>query len=232
MNRGVTLLVALVVVANGVPLTQAEFDRAGAPRQTLVLAQNDLMVGFKGDENTAVTLTWNWSTPPELDSLTRAQLDSLGIPCRGTDYECADRAPRRGWMVVALDTVPWQRRVDSTRRLLDSVAPFVRTDTLARRIHGEARSGLDQLIHYQGRLVLLAIGTDPEALAARWGDRPTLVLRARLTAFRTTYPRPGDSTAEPLFRLHADPLPPLLYVPPGTTPPLDDPMAQGTRRYE
>ena len=79
MKRGWMVLSALVLVASGVPLVQVARDRAGAPRATLVLSHRELMPGWNHDENSGVTVNWSWATVPRVDSLTRGQLDSLGI---------------------------------------------------------------------------------------------------------------------------------------------------------
>ena len=95
------------------------------------------MRGYSRDENSGVQLTWSWGTPPDVDSLTRHQLDSLGIRCPGSGYDCDSRNGTRGWVVVGLDTVAWQRSVDSVRRVLDSIGTPEPGDSAAKHRHDQ-----------------------------------------------------------------------------------------------
>jgi hypothetical protein len=213
MTRGWTVLVGLVLAASGVPLLQAFVDRGGAPRQTLILSNRELMRRYGRDENSGVQVTWSWGTSPNVDSLTRHQLDSLGIRCPGTGYDCDARSGTRGWIAVGLDTVEWQRSVDSVRRVLDAIGTPVEGDSAAKRRHDEATSRLDQLEFYTSRLRMVGVGRDPEVLAATWNDGKHLILHARLWVYRQTYPQSDRPGSLPLFSVNATPLPGELYVP-------------------
>ena len=213
MMRGWMVLAGLVLVASGVPLAQAFVDRAGAPRETLVLSNRELMRGWDRDENSGVTVAWSWAQAPNVDSLTRPQLDSLGVRCPGTGYDCEARSGTRGWIAIGLDTVQWQRSVDSARRVLDSIGTPAPGDSAAKRRHDDASSRLSQLEFHTSRLRMVGVGRDPEVLAATWNDGKHLIIRARLWVYRQTYPR-ADRPGEPaLFSVNATPSPGQLYVP-------------------
>jgi len=207
------VLCALVLVASGVPLVQVARDRAGAPRGTLVLSNRELSVGWGHDENSGVTVNWSWAFPANFDSLTRPQLDSLGIRCPGTGYDCDSRHGTRGWIVVGLDTLGWQRSVDSVRHVIDSIGTVAAGDTAAKRLRADAVARWKQLLTYTSRLRMVAVGQDPAALAAAWDDGKHLVLSARLWVYRQTYPRQDRPGEVPLFSVNATPLPGELYVP-------------------
>lgn len=232
MIRGWMALGALVIIASAVPLVQVELDRGGAPRATLVVSNRDLMLGYQREENSGVTVTWNWSTPPQLDSLTRATLDSLGVRCPGTGYDCDSRSGTRGWIVVGLDTVPWQRAVDSARRALDSIGTPKPGDSVAKWRHRDAAQRLKQLELYTSRLRMVAAGRDPDLLAARWSDGKHLILPARLWVYRLTYPRADLPGETPLFSLHGDPLPGELYVPKEFAPEVADTVGYREQQFD
>lgn len=213
MTRGWMVLVGLVLVASGVPIAQAFVDRAGGPRQTLVLSNRELMRGWDRDENSGVTVSWSWAQPPNIDSLTRPQLDSLGVHCPGSGYDCDSRSGTRGWIAVGLDTVEWQRSVDSVHSLLDSIGTPAPGDTATKRRHDEAAARLSQLQFYTSRLRMVGVGRDPEVLAATWNDGKHLIIRARLWVYRQTYPQADRPGVLPLFSVNATPLPGELYVP-------------------
>lgn len=213
MKRGWMVLGALVLVASGVPLVQVARDRAGAPRATLVLSHRELMPGWNHDENSGVTVNWSWATVPRVDSLTRGQLDSLGIHCPGSGDDCDSRQGTRGWIAVGLDTVAWQRSVDAARHKLDSVGTPAPGDSVTKRHRDEALASLSQLEFYTSRLRMDGVGRDPATLAATWNDGKHLILPARLWTYRLTYPRQDHPEEVPLFSLNATPLPGELYVP-------------------
>lgn len=232
MTRGWMALGGLVLLASAVPLAQATYDRGGAPRATMTFSQRELTVGWTRDENSGVTVNWSWGLPPDVDSLTRSQLDSIGARCPGTGYDCDSRSGTRGWIVVGLDTVDWQRSVDSTRTLLDAIGTPTPGDTATKRRHDEAKNRLDQLDKYTSRLRMVAAGRDPDALLARWNDGKHLILPARLWVFRQTYPRADLPGQIPRFSIHADPWPSRLYVPVQWAPPVQDTLGTGDRRYD
>ena len=232
MKRGWMVLGGLVLFASAVPLVQVARDRADPPLETLVLSNRELMVGWSRDENSGVTLTWSWGSVPQVDSLTRAELDSIGVRCPGAGYDCDWRSGTRGWVVVGLDTVAWQRSVDSARHILDSIGVLVPGDSLAKRPHDDALNRLKQLELYTSRLRMVAVGRDPEALAAAWADGKHLVLQARLWVYRQSYPREGLPGEVPLFSVNATPLPGALYVPVQWASVVEDSTGARERMYQ
>lgn len=231
MTRGWLWLGGLVLVASAVPLTQAELDRAAAPRGTMAFSHRELTAGWSREENSGVTVQWNWAVQPTIDSLTRPQLDSLGLRCPGTGYDCESRSGTRGWMVVGLDTVAWQRAVDSSHRSLDSIGVPVKGDTAAIQRRRDAISRLSQLEEYTSRLRMVAVGRDPERLAAAWSDGRHLVLPAKLWVYRETYPREDRPGELALFSVRADPLPSQLFVPVEWAGMVTDTSGLRDRRY-
>jgi hypothetical protein len=232
MTRGWMLLGGLVLASSAVPLTQVALDRHGAPRATMTLSQRELTVGWIRDENSGVTVNWTWAMPPFVDSLTRDQVDSIGARCPGIGYDCDGRSGTRGWIVVGLDTVAWQRSLDSARTALESAGLPAAGDSTAKRRHDEAQARFDQLDRYTSRLRMVAVGRDPYALLARWNDGKHLVLPARLWVFRETYPRADLPGETPRFSIHADPWPTTLHVPVEWTGPLRDPPGAREPRYD
>jgi hypothetical protein len=226
------LLGGLVLLSTAVPLTQVALDRAGTPRTTMVFSHRELTVGYSRDENSGVVVTWSWAIPPEIDSLTRQQLDSIGVHCPGTGYDCDVRGGTRGWIVVGLDTVAWQYSRDSVRAALDSIGTPAHGDTATKRRHDEAKGRFDQLDNYTSRLRMVAAGRDPGLLQTRWNDGNHLVLRARLWVYRQTYPRADLPGEIPRFSLHADPLPSSLYVPVEWIAPLRDTIGTREQHYD
>lgn len=213
MTRGWMVLGGLVLVASAVPLAQVARDRSGAPRATMVLSNRELAVRWSREENSGVTLSWTWSTAPFIDSLTRDQLDSVGVRCPGTGYECDAPTGTRGWIVVGLDTVPWQRSIDAQRRALASIGIPAPGDSATKLRRDNVLANLKQLLRYTSRLRLVGVGRDPEALAAAWNDGKHLILPARLWVHRQTYPRQDRPGEIPRFSVNATPLPDELYVP-------------------
>jgi hypothetical protein len=206
-------LVALVCVATAVPLAQVAYDRAVPPRQALTLTQREFYRPWIRDENTGEALGWSWQRAPEIDSVDAARMAEVGLPCRDARYDCGLRSGRAGFIVVTLDTLEWRRRVDSMQQVLDSIDAIVPADSGTLRDRREHLSRLEQLRDRESRLVMVDVGRDGDALLARWTDGAHLVLRARLTAYRSTWPH--DSTDRPAvrYRIHADPVPAMLYVP-------------------
>ena len=146
MSRLEQLLPAAVVLfATVVPLAKVGVDRGGEPRMTITVTHRELMQRWGRNENSGEVLTWSWGIAPELDSLTAQDLGALGFSCREEEYDCGIRSGRNGWIVVTLDTVTWQRGVDSMRRTWDSLRAFP-TDTLAQARLRELTWQLEQQI--------------------------------------------------------------------------------------
>lgn len=213
MKRGWQALVALVLFASAVPLVQAWLDRRGEPRGTLQLTHRELMVGWNRDENSGETLVWSWISAPDLDSVPEEQLATLGIRCRRSMYNCSTGSGRRGWMVVGLDLERWNAAIDSLQHIIDSVRADPAPDSLVKHKLIDLDGRMTELTLRTSRLHMVAIGTDPNALAAEWGDGQHLILAAKLDAYRNTWPRDTLPGERPLFRVHAEPLPSALYVP-------------------
>ena len=230
MKRGPLLLVALVAVATAVPLGQAVYDRSAPPRMTLTLSQGELMADWRRDENTGVRLGWAWGRAPELDSLSRADLERMGLRCEREGYRCAREATRRGWIVVGLDSVGWRRRVDSIRAVIDSIRAVIPEDSAEGRGLRDQVQQMKRAVLQESRLRVLDIGTDPAALAERWGDGH-LVLAARIYAFRETWPADTLRGGVERFRVHADPLPADLYLPNEWAPLVEDSTGYRDRVY-
>lgn len=228
MKRGWAYLIGLVAVASAVPLVQVMVDRSAPPRMTLQLSQRELTRAWREDENTGEALTWSWYRAPEIDSVPAPALAAMGIRCDGKNYDCGYRAGREGWMVVAIDSLAWRAGVDSAQRRLDSVRALVPQDSEAVRLGRERELVLEQQKWYQSRLVMIDAGRDPEALAAKWSAGAHLVLRARLTAYRSTWPRdtlPGEVAR---YRVHAEPMPGMLYLPNDWAPAVRDSAVRGS----
>ena len=228
MKRGWMALVALVLVSSAVPLTQVMMDRSAPPRMTLQLTQREFYRAWREDDNTGEALTWVWRTAPEIDSVAPRQLEAMGIHCRATTYDCGLRSGRSGWMVVAVDTVAWQRGIDSVQWRIDSIRAVPSPDTLTLRALREREAQLEQVTWYTSRLVMVDAGRDADALLARWSDGAHLMLRARLTVYRDNWPR--DTVAgEPLrYRVHAEPEPQMLYIPNAWAPVIRDSTVRGS----
>ncbi|HVX89303.1 MAG TPA: DUF4824 family protein [Gemmatimonadales bacterium] len=236
MRHGWAYLTGLVALASAVPLAQVMVDRSAPPRMTLRLSQREFIRAWREDENTGEALSWSWYRPPEIDSVPTAALAEMGIRCEEARYDCGLRAARAGWMVVAIDTVGWRAGVDSAQHALDSVRALVPQDSEAVRNGRDKESVLWQRTWYQSRLVMVDAGRDPDALAAKWSDGAHLVLRARLTASRISYPRdtlPGEVA---YYRVHGEPMPSLLYLPAPWAPVVRDSTLRGSwdrnARYE
>jgi hypothetical protein len=213
MSRAPWLLPAAVVLfATAVPLAKVGVDRSGEPRMSITVTQRELMQRWGRNEDSGELLTWSWGVVPELDSLTAADLEALGFDCREEEYDCGIRSGRNGWIVVTLDTVPWQRALDSTRHLFDSLRAGP-VDSLTRYKLQELIGQLDQQIRYASRLRTVAVGDDPAALTARYADGAHLVLAAKLRPYRSRWSGDSRDPRASLYRIHADPTPAVLYVP-------------------
>jgi hypothetical protein len=205
--------VAVALLSSAYPLMQVELDHTAPPRLTLQLSQRELFESFQRDENSGVTLTWNWAMPPELDSVPRRELAALGITCSRDGYECSRGRKRRGWVVVGLDTLRSQHAIEFARQELDSIAHLPIPDSVRKLQVQSYISRIDQLVLHTSRLVLVAVGDDPEALAAKWNDGAHLVLAARVNAWRVSWPSDTLPGQEPIYSVYAEALPPALYVP-------------------
>jgi hypothetical protein len=203
---------AVVLLATAVPLAKVGVDRSGPPRMSLTVTQRELMQRWGRNEDSGELLTWSWGMVPELDSLTAADVEALGFRCRESEYDCGIRSGRNGWIVVALDTVPWQRGLDSTRHLFDSLRAGP-VDSLTRFKLRELIGQLEQQIRYTSRLRTVAVGDDPVALASRYADGAHLVLAAKLRPYRSRWSGDSRDPQASLYRIHADPTPATLYVP-------------------
>jgi len=206
------LPVAIVLGATLVPLAKVGVDRSAEPRMTLTLTHRELMQRWGRNENSGEVLTWSWGMVPELDSLTAADLEDLGFHCRDQEYDCGIRSGRSGWIVVTLDTVTWQRGVDSLRTIFDSLLALP-PDTVTRARLRELTWQLEQQVRQTSRLRAVAVGDDPAALATRYADGAHLVLAARLRPYRSRWSGDTRDPEASLYRIHADPTPATLYVP-------------------
>ena len=232
MKRGRQALVALVLLSSGVPLVQVLYDRSSAPRQMLTLSHREMMMGWNRDENSGETLGWSWATPPELDSVSAQELAALRISCQDESYTCRTGSGRRGWMVVELDYARWQGAIDSLKARIDSTRSIVPSDSLTDRTLRELVGRMEQLVLRTSRLRMVAVGRDPTALAAQWNDSTHLVLPARFTAYRNVWPRDSLDRREPNYRLHAEPVPSVLYVPARWTDALADTLGTRQQMFE
>ncbi|MEO6066811.1 MAG: DUF4824 family protein [Gemmatimonadales bacterium] len=231
MKHGWLAPMALVLVSSAVPLVQVGLDRSAPPRQTLLLTHRELMVGWTGDENSGVTLTWSWATPPDLDSLSRERLTALGISCGHELYQCNSGRGHRGWMVVGVDPDRWRGAIDSLRVRIDSNHRSGLPDSIAdRRIH-ELVSRMKELVLYTSRLTMDAVGQDPAALAAEWNDGKHLVLAAVFHASRQTWPRDTLPGEKPLYHIYAEPVASSLYLPAQWAAAVEDTIGTLQRGY-
>ena len=204
---------ALVLISSAYPLMQVGFDRAASPRQILTLTQRELNIQYQNEENSGLTLNWNWLSVPQLDSVSREDVAGLGIYCRRNDQECDPDRERRGWVVIGLDTLRVLGAIDTARMQIDSIQRLGLPDSLRRRKLREFAGRMDQLMLHTSRLEMVAVGSDPDALAAKYSDGEHLVLPARLHAWRITWPADTLPGREPFYRVYAQPVPPALYVP-------------------
>lgn len=222
---------ALILGASLVPLAQVAWDRAAARHATVTFSNRELPPGYLESDNSGTTLTWSWWWSSELDSVPLDQIQGLGLHCRRDDYDCGMSGKRRGWAVVGLDTHQWQLKVDSLQATIHEIRRLPASDTTAGRKLRDAVGELGQVVRDRSRLVLVAVGTDPDALAAQYNDGLHLILRARIHAYRTTWPRdtlPGET---PHFRVYIDPLPRQLNVPARWAPMVQDSSEYHNRRY-
>lgn len=228
MKRGWMALVALVLVASAVPLLQVMMDHGAPPRMTLQLTQREFYRAWREDDNTGEALTWVWHYAPEIDSVTVPQMDSMGLHCSTTNYDCGLRSGRSGWMVVGIDTVTWRRAIDSAQYRIDSLHAVVPQDTFTTRALREREAELERVTWYTSRLVMVDAGRDADTLLAKWSDGAHLILRARLTAYRDSWPR--DTVAGEIlrYRVHAEPEPQMLYIPNAWAPVVRDSTVRGS----
>ncbi len=232
MKRGWMVLGALVLVASGVPLTQVALDRGAAPRGTLALTHRELIVGWNGDENSGVSLTWSWAKPPQLDSISLAELVPLGVTCTGHRYECGFSGGRRGWMVVGVDTTMWDGQIAGVRHEIDSIRASGLPDSAAGLALRQRVDRLKQLVLYTSRLTLAAVGQDPDHLVRQWNDGKHLVLAATIHVYRDGWPTDTLPGHTPTFRVYAEPLPSSLYVPVEFAPALKDSVGTRLNLYD
>ena len=232
MRHGWVAPVVLVVLATGIPVTRATMDRAGTPRNLVILTHRELIVGWTRDENTGVSLSWSWARAPQLDSVSLAELASLGVTCNSRRYECGFTGGRRGWMVVGIDTTMWDGEIEAVRYRIDSIRASGISDSAAGLALRQQVERLKQLVLYTSRLTLAAVGQDPEALARQWNDGKHLVLAATIRVYRDSWPADTLPGRTPTFRINAEPLPPSLYVPVEFAPELTDSAGSRLNLYE
>lgn len=204
---------AVALVASAFPLLQVGSDRIGASHGTFELAQGELSLSYTSDENSMASLQWNWwGEGMQMDSVRDETIRTLGFRCDRATYECSFGHGERGWVAVAIDSMQWQRgvakartSVDSTwRSLPDSVRPKRRSELMGR---------MEQAYFEGNRLRIEAIGPDPARLAAQWNDGQHIILPARLSAWRLSWPRDTLPGATRWYRIDARPETPSLYVP-------------------
>ena len=231
MTRGWMTLVALVLVASAWPLTQVMMDHSAPPRQTMRFSQRELSNWQHSDENSGLTLTWSWMRGPEVDSVPADSIRALGLRCAAQAYDCNMGDGRSGWMVIAIDTLTWRRRIDSIQMSIDSIDRIASQDSGAVRARAGIVSRLEQAAKHESRLVLVAVGRHPGPLLARWSDDAHLILPARITAYQQSWPRDSLHNAPRLYRVHAEPLPQSLYVPNQWAPVLRDTTFDRRQEY-
>ena len=205
--------VVLVLVSSAYPLVQVGIDRAGSPRQTLTLTQRELNIQYQDEENSGLTLNWNWGAVPQLDSVGREDLAGLGIYCHRNDQECDPDRERRGWVVIGLDTIRLAGAIDTARRQIDSIRHLALPDSLRQKELRQFAGRMDQIMLHTSRLAMVAVGSDPDVLAARYGDASHLILPARLHAWRISWPSDTLPGRGAFYRVYAQPVPSGLYVP-------------------
>lgn len=204
---------AVVLLASAFPLVQVELDRAGAPRATLEFTQGELGIGYSSDENSGIELTWNWwGQGTQMDSVREEVIRALGFQCDHADYECSFGHGQRGWVAVALDSTQWLRGVANARRTVDSTWRTL-PDSARPRYRAQAMSQMEYAVFNGSRLRIEELGPDPGRLAARWNDGRHIILPARLSAWRTSWPRDTLPGAQRYYRVDARPMPPSIYVP-------------------
>lgn len=227
MKRGWVALVALVLVASAVPLLQVMRDHGAPARMTLKLSQREFYRAWRDNDNTGEALSWVWHSAPEMDSVPAERMEAMGLGCDSTNYDCGLRSGRSGWMVVAIDTLGWRQEVAAAQRRVDSVRTLASRDSLTVRTLREREAELERVTWYTSRLVMVDAGRDPDALLARWSDGAHLILRARLTAYRTNWPRDTLVAEARRFRVHAEPEPQTLYLPNAWAPVVRDSTVRG-----
>ncbi len=131
-------------------------------------------------------------------------------------------------MVVAIDSAAWRRGVVSAERRVDSVRAVAPQDTPTARTLREREAELGRITWYTSRVVVVVAGRDVDALLAKWSDGAHLILRARLTAYRETWPRDTLAGDTLRYRVHAEPEPQMLYIPNAWAPVIRDSTVRGS----
>lgn len=204
---------AVALVASAFPLAQVELDRAGTSHGTFEVTQGELRVGYTSDENSMVSVDWNWwGSGTQMDSVSEATIRTLGFECDRATYDCSFGHGQRGWVVVAIDSLQWQREVDKMRTSVDSTWRLL-PDSARRKQRPELMGRMEQAYFEGNRLRIEAVGPDPAPLEAQWGDGRHLILPARLSAWRTSWPRDTMPGAARWYRVDARPATLSLYVP-------------------
>lgn len=187
--HGFGLALGLILLANVVVLAGVYANRQGQPTSSLSLTHREFYLRSYGrGEDSGVTVQLRWQTPRDPDDriLDAAKLAELGFDLPpGNDEWTYDRykviSPRVAYVVLEYDGPAWQQSLQQRRATLDKSLDKARDDRARKRL----QDNFDRFRQDASRLVLVDVGTNPDALRQRYPDRARdLIARARIAAYR------------------------------------------------
>lgn len=191
MSRPLWLGLALVLLSNAVVLAGVWYNRSGEPQALLTLSERELQPPYsgwlRGEENSVLRLNLAWRHP--LDQTRPAWLDEAKLRALGFEPQALGRGSGRLlWLVLELDGPRYRQGLERARTELArrQTALLADPDNAQRRRARDAQQReLEQEEKVASRLLLVDIGTDPQALRQAWPDRQRQVLvAARVRPYR------------------------------------------------
>ena len=209
-RTGLWIAAIVVIVSNAFTLWAARANKAGEPEAVLELTERELRLPWREADNTAMALRLAWTdlepawrgpgteqAPTWFDA---AKLASIGfdtsLPVTRENAEhYRSMAPRAVYAVLENDGEAWRRHIEGLPG------------------EPEKNAALGQT-----RLVLIDVGTDPEALRAKYPDRGRMAVVPATAGLSFVQPRSG----EPFLRGRVNVVYPLeLNVPKELRPALE-----------
>lgn len=126
MKRGLLVAAAVILVTNGVVLTEVARNRSGGPIETIQLTERELPLNFREKENTGVEVRLNWRRfslgADEFSWLDRPKLEGLGFDyMRAMQDPLHPPLPRPAFVALEYNGPAWEKWLNSTQR---SKQPF------------------------------------------------------------------------------------------------------------
>lgn len=190
---GPIIALAVIVAVNLAMLLGVWQARRGAPEAVLRLDERELRLSTAGPDATTVTLRLAHNQTHWTD---RRLIESLGFDISAHSLDPRSYAlyrgvlPRRVYVVCELGGAAWARRLTQWQA---NNAPGPAGDNPADASAGPASApSVEDLAERASRLMEIDLGTDADALRARYPDRGRYLILPAIVGLRVSAPRDGE----------------------------------------